>query len=227
MKQGFLLILTWFFISCGGNDAPKPPDIAMLVFPEKNSECTTGIPIVGSNSSLVTFRWQASNNTESYTLRVTHLNLNTTETVVVTGTTKDLPLEKGAPYSWQVISKNTVVPTTAISETWFFYNAGTDTSHAPFPVTITAPKSGATVLKDINNQVLLAWEGADIDNDLEGYDVYFSTVNPPQTLAAKLNANSPQIKVNVAADTVYYWQIVSRDQEGNTATNSISEFKVR
>lgn len=227
MKPITIILCFLALVGCGGKDSPKPPLSAQLVFPEKNSECTTGINVTGTNNSTVQFRWQASDHTESYELRATNLNTNTTQTIVVSGTSANLNIERGAPYSWLVVSKNTEVSETARSETWRFFNAGVETTHAPFPAEVIAPKTGSNIARDINNEVLLEWEGADVDNDLEGYEVYFSTETPPTTLISTLTSGKSDLKVSVEANTVYYWRIVTMDREGNTATNSISEFKVR
>ena len=227
MKPIAIILCFLALVGCGGKSSPKPPTSALLVFPEKNSECTTGQDINGSSTSLVEFRWQASEHTESYQLRATNINTNNTQTIVVTGTSASLPLEKGDAFSWYITSKNGDVSETASSETWLFYNAGSETTYAPFPAEVITPKTGATVTKDINNEVELNWEGADIDNDLEGYEVYFSTENPPTTLIATLTNGTSDITVSVESDTVYYWRVLTRDLEGNTATNQVSQFRVR
>ncbi|MCK0144486.1 hypothetical protein MWU78_02370 [Arenibacter sp. F26102] len=227
MKPIAIFLCFLALAGCGGKDSPKPPLPALLVFPQKNSECTTGINVTGTNNSTVQFRWQTSDHTESYELRATNLNTNTTQTIVVGGTSANLNIERGAPYSWLVVSKNTEVSETARSETWRFFNAGVETTHAPFPAEVISPKTGSNISKDLNNEVLLDWEGADVDNDMEGYEVYFSTETPPTTLITTLTSGKSDFKVSVLANTVYYWRVVTMDREGNTATNSISEFKVR
>jgi hypothetical protein len=219
----FLFIL---ILAACGKDESRPPNAAQLIFPLKNSECTTGQDVSGSNTSIVEFRWEISEHTESYELRATNLVTNTTQTIVAKGTSAKLPIEKGMPYSWLVVSRNSKVRETARSSTWLFYNAGASTTYAPFPAEIIAPLTGTTVAKDINNEVLLDWEGADVDNDLAGYEVYFSTESPPTTLIGTLISDVSELKVSVSSGTVYYWKVVTLDQEGNTATNAISEFKV-
>ena len=213
MKPIALILCFLALVGCGGKDSPKPPLSALLVYPQKNSECTTGINVTGTNNSKVEFRWQASD--------------HTTQSIVVGGTSANLNIERGAPYSWLVVSKNTEVPQSARSESWRFFNAGVETTHAPFPAEVISPKTGSNIARDINNEVLLEWEGADVDNDLEGYEVYFSTENPPTTLISTLTSGKSDLKVSVEANTVYYWRIITMDREGNTATNSISEFRVR
>lgn len=60
----------------------------------------------------------------------------------------------------------------ASSETWLFYNAGSQTTYAPFPAQLVNPTSGSTVQMDIANEVLLEWSGADVDNDIESFEVF-------------------------------------------------------
>lgn len=227
MRLPFLLLVLMILMACGGKDAPQAPAAAQLTFPLKNSECTTGETVIGTNTSVVTFNWVASNHTETYELRATNLNTNTTQTIMSTAPTAKLTLEKGSPYSWSVISRNKAVQETGKSETWLFYNAGFQTTYAPFPAEVKAPRMGSTVAKDINNEVVLIWEGADVDNDLAGYEVYFSTDNPPTTLLASLTSSQSELNVSVTSNTSYYWRIVSFDLEGNKATNAIASFKVR
>ena len=41
-------------VSCGGDDGPPPaPEGAALVFPEKNSECTTGADINQTSTQVI------------------------------------------------------------------------------------------------------------------------------------------------------------------------------
>lgn len=212
------------FLGCGGKEGPKAPESSMLVFPLKDSECTTGVSL-GNTRSEVEFQWQVSDNTESYQIRVTNLVTNVSQNMSTSATSIKLPLDKGAPYSWFVTSKNTSVTETATSEIWRFYNAGSQTSYAPFPAEIIAPKSGASVLRSANNEVELNWSGADVDNDITGYEVYFSTNNPPETLIFSPLANDTDVNVTVAADTVYFWRVKTTDSEGNSSDSGVYQFK--
>lgn len=222
----YVLWIGLVFLACGGgDDAPKPPQATVLEFPLQNSECTTGISL-DENTSQVEFRWQVAANTEGYELRATNLNTNVTQTISTTSLAVQLPLEKGAPYSWVIISRQSNTTVTATSSTWQFYNAGSQTTYAPFRAEIIAPKSGASVIRDINNEVTLDWSGADVDNDIEGYEVYLSTSTPPETLVATPSAGISNIKVSIAADEVYYWRVVTTDREGNSSDSGIFDFRL-
>lgn len=223
MRLVSLFLVVIFFIGCGKKDPPQPPESAVLSFPENNSECTTGVDL-NATTSRVEFRWNASNNTDRYVLSATNLNSNITETVNATTTSAKLTLQKGAPYSWFVTSENASTLQKSSSTTWRFYNAGFETSYAPFPAEIVKPTIGSRVFKDLNNDVVLEWSGADIDGDIDGFEIYFSTANPPITLFASPQATATNIKVPVAANTLYYWKVVTKDKEGNTASSPVVDF---
>lgn len=225
MRVLSLLIMGILIFGCKKKDPPNPPGSAHLAFPEMNSECTTGQSVNATTSS-VAFRWLAANNTETYELRVTNLNTGITQTISTSVLTASLPLEKGAPFSWLVRSRNSEVSQTVSSEIWRFYNAGFQTSYAPFPAEIIAPKLAASVFKDINNEVTLEWSGADIEDDITGYELYFSVETPPNTLIASPLADETEQKVSVSANTVYYWKVITKDSKGNTSDSGIFDFKV-
>ena len=214
------------FVSCGGDDGPPPaPQGAALVFPEENSECTTGTE-VNQTFTQVTFRWMASSNTERYTLNVVNLNTNVPQNLSTVSTSASLTLAKGTPYSWSVTSQNASSDQVATSETWLFYNAGSQTTYAPFPAQLVHPLSGSTVIKDVANEVLLEWTGADVDNDIEAFEVFLSTTNPPTTSVGLTNATDMELSVSVESGTVYYWKVVTTDLEGNTSDSGVFDFRV-
>lgn len=224
MRFLYVLIVAVLLLGCKKKDPPKPPESAVLIFPEQNSECTTGEDI-NTETSQVEFRWQASNHTETYELIVTNLSNGNKQDITVANTRAKLPILKGTPYSWVVISKNSAVLQTALSPTWNFYNSGFATTYAPFPAEIVEPKMGATVFMDINNEVELSWIGADVDDDIDGYEIYFSTENPPETLVFSPGVNASTRKVTVEANTVYFWRVLTTDREGNTSDSGIFEFR--
>ena len=223
MRNVLALILALVFIGCSSDDPPPSPEAAVLTFPQNNSECTTGID-QSETISRVEFQWQASGNTETYELRVTHMITNVTQTKNTVGTTANMDIDKGAPYSWMVISKNTQSQESASSATWQFYNAGSQTSYAPFPATIVAPGSGASVLIDSNGRVTLEWTGADVDNDLNGFDVYHGPDNPPTELVGTTLVGATSLAVDVDPGT-YYWRVVSKDSQGNTSDSGTYSYR--
>ena len=211
--------------ACRKKESPKPPGQVQLLFPERNSECTTG-QTLGDNTSRVTFNWQEAKDVKTYELRVTNINTGTTQTISTAATSASLPIEKGTPFSWLVRTRNNQVEETVSSETWSFYNAGSNTYFAPFPADIISPRMSERVFKDINNEVVLSWSGSDLDDDIINFEVYFSTENPPLERISTLGESDNEQKVTVASNTVYYWSILTKDSQGNETTSGVYSFQV-
>lgn len=226
MKRIFqsLVILVMLY-SCGSDDPPPAPGGANLTFPDQNSECTTGIS-VNETLSQVTFQWQASTNTDSYTLSVVNLETNIPQTISTASTSASLSIVKGAPYSWSVTSLNSKSDQVATSETWLFYNSGAQTTYAPFPAQLIGPTSGSTVQKSMDNEVALVWQGADVENDITGFEVFFSTTTPPTTSVGTTASNTMELSVSVESGNIYYWKVITTDSEGNNSDSGIFEFRV-
>nr|WP_299342469.1 hypothetical protein [Allomuricauda sp.] len=227
MTRHFWCFITFLGLlsSCGGgDDSPAAPGAAQLVFPLQNSECTTGESL-SEELSQVTFEWGASSNTESYLLSAVNLNTNSAQTITTTSTSASLSINKGTPYSWTVTSINPNSGQT-VSEVWLFYNAGSQTTYPPFPAQLVRPVSGSTVQKSVSNEVILEWIGADVENDIVSYEVFFSDQNPPLTSEANLDGLTRELAVSVQSNTIYYWRVVTTDGEGNRSDSGVFEFRV-
>lgn len=220
-----IVILFFAVASCRKKNSPKPPGQVQLVFPDRNSECTTGQSL-NAETSQVEFRWEEGANVDTYELRVTNSNTGVVQTISTASTAARLPIAKGEPFSWFVRSKNTQVPETVSSEIWNFYNAGSVTTFAPFPADIIAPRMSENVFKDINNEITLSWSAADLDDDILEYEVYVSVASPPEDLVGTLPKDATTLKVTVAPNTVYYWSVITKDEEGNATNSGIYSFRV-
>ncbi|SIQ12478.1 hypothetical protein [Maribacter ulvicola] len=220
-----MLCLLMSVTSCKKKSNAHSPEAALLVFPEENSECTTGVSL-GEEISQVEFRWALADHTETYELRVTNIATGIVQTIVSTSNSAKLPLAKGEQFSWFVRSRNSETEETVSSEQWYFYNAGSRATYAPFPATIITPGSSENVFKDINNEVELSWSGSDLDDDLASYEVYFSVETPPVNLIRAVSSEITTIKVSVTSATVYYWKVVAVDEEGNKSDSGVYAFKV-
>lgn len=224
-------LIIWVFslllFSCGGGDdgPPPSPEGALLIFPERDSECTTGVSL-SETLSQVTFEWQPANNTDRYTLTVINLITNTPLAISTTNTSASLSIEKGAPFSWSILSSNSESDDTATSESWLFYNAGSQTTYAPFPAQIQSPEAGSTVQANGEGQVQLSWIGADVEDDIVTFEVYFSEVSPPETLLASTTSQVAQTTTTVVSGTTYFWRVVTIDSEGNSSDSGVFDFKV-
>lgn len=230
-------------VGCGGSggddDAPPPPtsggdddnpvipdpSAATLVFPEDNTECTTGI-VNPNNASLstVNFQWNASPNTDSYTVTVTNLNTNNSSFTNANTNEVDITIERGTPYSWFVTSRATGTANTADSATFRFYNEGPGIeNYAPFPAEAIAPARGSAV-DAVNGTINLQWTASDIDSDIDSFEIFFGTdIN---SLASQGSTQSTTLEVNVSTGTVYFWQVITTDLASNSSNSEIFEFRV-
>jgi hypothetical protein len=225
MKKSLLLIAGLLAMACG-KDSPKPPEAALLSFPLRNSECTTGISL-NSTTSQVEFRWQEARFADTYELKVTNVLTGLSFTNAPTAAlSARVPILKGTPYKWTITTRNAETPNIAVSAEWFFYNAGSQTTYPPFPAQLLEPGSGASVVRDINNEITLRWAGADADNDIQSYRIYMDTAPDPQQLVGSPSVSVNQIKASVMVDTVYYWRVETLDRAGNTSDSGVYSFRV-
>jgi len=217
--------------SSGGDDGgstvtpptPDPPTAATLTFPDDNEECTTGVEINATQSS-VTFTWTASTNTDSYDIVLKNLENSNSTTQNSSTNQIAITINKATPYSWYVVSKSNSVTQTATSATWKFYNAGEPVqSFAPFPADLVAPSMGANLTGV--SMVTLEWSGSDIDDDIVSYDIYFDTTSPPTTQLGDTQAETT-IDTSVSSGNAYYWRVITTDSEGNNSESEIFEFRV-
>jgi hypothetical protein len=226
MHRRLFAILIVLCCSCSKKDPPPVvPGAATLVFPENNSLCITGVS-QSPTTSEVTFSWLAAQNADSYEVIVTALNAGGVQRQITTRLSADFVLDKGAPYSWQVVALNQSSGEKAASTVWQFYNAGAALSYPPFPARLLAPESGVSVFPNTNSQVVLAWELADADNDIAEVEVYLGTSADALPLFVSLGGTAESLQVSVESGSVYYWQILSRDSRGNTSLSRLNSFRV-
>ena len=227
MKKALVIaFLALILTSCGkkGDSAPPAPVAAILSAPVNNSACTTGT-IVSATVSTVLFTWNVSANTETYELTVKNLLDSTTIVQITTATQLQVNLNRNTPYAWWVTSKSSKSSITSKSEVWKFYNSGiATTSHPPFPADLTAPAYGQNVTAAAG-KITLTWNGADVDNDIAGYDVYAAT-DTVNMVVVQADLVTAIYSLAVTSQTTYYWKIVTKDTQGNTSTSNVYQFKV-
>ena len=202
------------------------PESAVLLQPAANEACTNG-KIVTNETSIISFKWNASDRTEKYELHINNLEKSTELTLETTSTSMEVPLESNQPYSWYIISRSSRNSAEGRSETRRFYNSGEGkTSYAPFPAEIVAPFMGQ-ILSNTNGKVSLDWTGSDADNDLSAYDVYFGTGSNDLAPLKTALTESILTDVEVQPGNTYFWKIISRDLKGNTASSGVYQFDVK
>lgn len=215
----------------GDDDTPPPPPppvgtpaAATLIFPEDDTECNTGV-VVNDTQSDVTFEWNASENTDSYEIRVTNLNTGNFFRSTVTTNSATLSIARGTPYEWFVTSQASGTTETANSATWRFYNEGPGVeNYAPFPAEAIQPTRGIN-LDASTTSITLEWESSDVDEDISSYEVFFGLdENPTNSLGSTTDAILED--VSVSSGNTYYWTVLTIDSQNNSSISEIFEFKV-
>ncbi len=234
MKIKYLIGLLVFgsIVSCSKSDpSPTPipdpdpipdPVAATLVFPDNNTECNEGT-VLNDTQSSVTFQWNASANTDSYVVTLRNLDTNTSATTNATTNAADITLLRGVPYEWYVTSKANGTTVTAASDKWKFYNQGPGVeNYAPFPAEVVSPLRGSSVAS--SGTIALEWTGSDVDNDIAGYEILFGTDVIPTTSLG--TTSDTTLDATIVSGEIYYWRVITTDDQGNTSQSEIFDFRV-
>jgi hypothetical protein len=228
-----LLVLIILLDACSSSKKDQPfeavvpvegpaPTAANLLKPSNNSVCEEG-KVLSKSQSEISFSWDPSQNTDTYEVKVTNLNVNTSFTRTVTHPTTSLTeiFERGIPYSWQVKSKSTKTTKTAESAEWKFYlSREGSVNYAPFPATIVSPKSGE-IITLTDGKYTLSWIGNDPDQGSTlSYQVFIDTsMTKVATLDIKpINSAVANTSVQLSSNTVYYWRVKTSDGQNSSYT---------
>ena len=240
MKKLAYLFFVLILVSCGGSDEgggdggvdpppPQPPGSVTLTAPSNGKVCETGTS-TSTTKSNVDFSWEASSNTSTYDLQIT--NLNTSSAINKTGLTSTnttVELDKGQPFIWKVISKNTSTTQTGTSSSWKFYLAGQGIkNYAPFPADLKTPASGSTVNRSSDGKVTFTWEGSDPDQGDElKYTLYVDKTNVNMSTSSDLtNLTAKTADVSLDAETLYYWRVKTSDGT-NSSFSMVYSFRTQ
>lgn len=204
----------------GNGGAQDPPNGVQLVFPAEDSLCNEGENPTPTEST-VYFEWEPNDNAASYTLTVENLDTGTIEQFQTQDFIVPVTISRAEAFRWFV--EYAYQDDTKVSAIWNFYNAGPGVqTYAPFPAEIIFPSMAQSI--PATNSVTLEWSGSDVDDDIIAYDVYFGITNPPSLNTSDLSAT--QFTVSVEVDTIYYWNVVTKDAEGNSSESGVFAFRV-
>jgi len=224
-RQAYLLILICL-CSCGKETPPGPPAVTSLVFPTQNLDCTQG-DLLNAATRIIPFQWNVAKDAESYELQVTQLSSGQITRQTTLLNSLEIPLKMGEAYAWKVVAANTKVLESTPSALWYFFNAGAQTTHAPFPATALSPLSGSQLAMPLGGQLSLRWSGADIDNDIARYSLLIGSQNPPTDIQNLSSPTTTQFTQDVIEGQTYYWQIITEDQAGNKTPSPVFDFKIK
>ncbi|WP_422107839.1 hypothetical protein [Winogradskyella sp.] len=202
-------------------DAGQDPiEGVRLVFPFEDTLCNEGINPTPTEST-VFFEWDPNNNAQVYTLTIENLASGNTVQYETEDFIFPVTIERAVAFRWFVTYN--FQGETKESAVWNFYNAGPGIqSYPPFSAELIAPSMAQII--PTTTSVVLEWVGSDVDGDIVSYDLHFGTDNPPELVTTDITAT--QIAVTVVPGTIYYWQIVTKDAEGNSSESGVFQFRV-
>ena len=214
-----------FFFSCGPDPIPVP-EPSLLLAPSNLNTCNSATRI-NDLERQVRFQWTATLNTESYNLVVQNTLTGEQQTITTYLLTESIVLTSGTPYQWYVISKSSLTLAEGKSSIWHFYLEGNpQESHFPFPAILLVPSDELIVSLNASNAFTFEWEGNDLDNDIQRYDFYLGTSS--SSLNKEREAiTSQQVTLVLIPNTIYFWQIISKDLQGNQSTSEIYQFQTQ
>jgi len=203
------------------NGAEDPPEGVLLVFPYQDTLCNEGENPTPTQST-VFFEWVPNDNAESYTLTIENLDSGSITEYQTSEFIFPVTIARAVPFRWFVTYD--LQGETKESAVWNFYNAGPGVqTYPPFPAEIISPTMAQNMAS--TTSVTLNWIGSDVDNDIVGYDIYFGIDNPPSLNTSDTTAD--ELTVSVTAGNIYYWQIVTKDLEGNSSQSGVYQFRVQ
>lgn len=216
-----LICFGFALCTCGPDPIPDPVAV-QLVAPKNLDRCITADKL-NDTESQVNFVWNAALYTDDYELVIRNQKTGIVKRKTTVLTSLNQVLQRGANYSWWVVSRGALTAITTKSEVWHFYvEAEPELKHTPFPAALLFPDYEETV-SPANNQVQLEWKGSDLDNDIAFYQLFFGT-NVDNLVLVEDNLTQTEHLENVASNTTYYWKVVTVDREGNTSESRLGQF---
>ena len=198
-------------------NASAAPGAPTLASPTNNKNCEVGTP-VDALTSLVTFNWSATPETDTYNLTYTNLANNTTKTKTgINSNTTKILLFKGNPYAWSVKSINSNSRRNS-SGTWKFYLKGNPVlTKVPLAAVLKTPSTSG-------GKTTLTWTGSDPNvGDILTYSLYLDKVDGKQS-PVSTGLTSASKEVTLDSGVTYYWRIKTTDQTNNSSFSIVKTF---
>lgn len=197
------------------------PDSALLTTPENSNTC---VPLsTTASQGVINFGWEEAQNTDSYEVFVRNSITQTEQKKSADLTSTTFTLDRGAPYSWWVVSSSDASAVDTKSKVWSFYLEGIQQeTFLPFSAQLNNPQDEQEVMLS-SGEINLQWTGSDLDNDIAYYQVYIGTGAAQMSLVQDNQITSSYSALLDVGQT-YFWQIITIDQRGNKSQSAIQSF---
>jgi len=212
MKTNRILLLVVAALTLLGCKDPIPdPEQTVLILPEDNTSCL--YVSQSSSTASVDFSWQEAQFTDEYLVVVKNLTTEEETTSRTLNTSIRLTLTRGVPYQWKVVTVSELSSVETSSRSFSFYlEAQQQRNYLPFPARL------------LSRQYNFSWQGEDLDNDLSHYTISIgASPDVLNEIATDITVSSHNASLN--AGEVYFWQIISYDENGNNTKSLINRFE--
>lgn len=223
MKTNRILLLVVAALTLLGCKDPIPdPEQTVLILPEDNTSCL--YVSQSSSTASVDFSWQEAQFTDEYLVVVKNLTTEEETTSRTLNTSIRLTLTRGVPYQWKVVTVSDLSSVETSSRSFSFYlEAQQQRNYLPFPARLLSPQIDEVVSLS-NGQYNFSWQGEDLDNDLSHYTISIgASPDVLNEIATDITVSSHNAALN--AGEVYFWQIISYDENGNNTKSLINRFE--
>lgn len=178
----------------------------------------------GVPSADVTLSWNCNNPSGGHLTFNVYFGTATQPPLVSSGQEQQTysvgQLPDSVTYYWRIEAIANQVTTSG--PTWYF-TSGTLINQPPNQPSVVAP---ADSVIDVSIYSTLRWAGSDPENDPLTYKLYFGTTNPPPFIGNQFNSVYTPLEA-MQYGTLYYWQIVSMDNQGNETPGPVWTFTTR
>lgn len=223
MKTNLVFLLAAVPLTLMSCKDPIPdPEQTVLILPEDNTSCL--YVSQSSSTASVDFSWQEAQFTDEYIIVVKNITTEEETTSRTLNTSIRLTLTRGVPYQWKVITVSDLSSVETSSRSFSFYLEGQQQrNYLPFPARLLSPQLDEVVSLS-NGQYNFSWQGEDLDNDLSYYTLLIGTsADVLNEIATDITASSISVALN--SGEVYFWQVISYDQNGNSTKSLTTRFE--
>lgn len=212
-KIGVLYLIVMVISGCEGKFEPNgAPDAIQLLLPENNQQCL-GLKL-DSDKIRVEFDWDDVDDITLYSITYTDGVTDDSMTLTTSDSFISIDLEPGTLYTWSITVEN-IVGDSITSDEFSFYTEGlNEPNHTPFPAEIA-------ISENMNGTIDISWQGSDLDDDIDYYQVFFGPSDPPEEIEA--NTANTTLNVTVQPNQAYFLNVRTFDSNGNFSDSKLSQ----
>lgn len=207
-----IVALAFVLIGCEGKFEPTSSlDSVNLLLPLDNEQCFG--TRLQTDKIRVEFAWDDINQITQYIINYTDGVTGESNSLTTSESSISIDLEPGTLYSWSVTVSDDFGNSKTSPEFSFYTEGLTEPNHVPFPADLEYINNG-------NGTVEIFWQGLDLNDDIDYYQVFFSDDNPPSELFSSTNEISTTRDIIVG--TTYYFMVLTFDENGNYSESKLN-----